>query len=157
MTDLSNSSNLNNRIDKDHYFMKIAEIVALRSTCLRHRFGCVITKDDQIISTGYNGAVRNAKHCLDIGCIRNIMDIPSGTMMEICEAVHAEQNALLQAGKSAEGGTLYINGTPCKTCSKMIINSRIKKVVIPMNDNYPDKNGINLLRKINIDILEIIL
>ena len=157
MANLTNLTVKNNRIDKDHYFIKIAEIVALRSTCLRHKFGCVVTKDDQIISTGYNGAVRGAKHCIDLGCIRDRMNIPSGTMMEICEAVHAEQNALLQAGRFAEGGTLYINGTPCKTCSKMIINSRIKKIVIPMNDNYPDKDGINLLRKMNIDILEIIL
>lgn len=144
-----------NRISRDQYYMKIAEVVALRSTCLRHKFGCVIAKDNQIISTGYNGAVIDAKHCLDIGCIRDRMNIPSGTMMEICEAIHAEQNALLQAGRLAEKGTLYINGTPCKTCSKMIINSRIKKVVMPTGDNYPDKNGINLLRKMNIDIIEI--
>ena len=137
--------------------MKIADIVALRSTCLRHKFGCVITKGDQIVSTGYNGAVRGAKHCLDVGCIRDRMGILSGTMIEVCEAVHAEQNALLQAGKLAEGGILYVNGTPCKTCSKMIINSRIKKIIIPMNDNYPDKNGIALLRDMNIDIIEIML
>ena len=135
--------------------MKIAEIVSLRSTCLRHKFGCVITKGDQIISTGYNGAVRGAKHCIEYGCIRNKMNIPSGTMMEICEAVHAEQNALLQAGREKEDGTLYVNGTPCKTCSKMIINSRINRVVIPINDSYPDKEGINLLHDLGINITEI--
>lgn len=143
------------RISKDQYYMKIADVVALRSTCLRHKFGCVITKDDQIISTGYNGAVRNARHCLEVGCIRNKMGIPSGTKMEICEAVHAEQNALLQAGRYAEGGNLYINCIPCKTCSKMIINSHIKKVVIPTNDDYPDKEGINLLKEMGIDIVNI--
>ena len=143
------------RISKDQYYLKIAEVVSLRSTCLRHKFGCVITKNDQIISTGYNGAVRGKKHCIEVGCIRNRLKIPSGTRMEICEAVHAEQNALLQAGRFAEGGILYINGTPCKTCSKMIINSRIKKVVIPVNDNYPDKNGINLLKEMKISIVDI--
>lgn len=135
--------------------MKIAEIVSLRSTCLRHQFGCVITNDDQIISTGYNGAVRGARHCIESGCVRNKLNIPSGTRMEICEAVHAEQNALLQAGRDKEGGTLYVNCTPCKTCSKMIINSRIKRVVIPINDNYPDKDGINLLREVGTNVIEI--
>ena len=135
--------------------MKIAEIVSLRSTCLRHQFGCVITKDDQIISTGYNGAVRGARHCIESGCVRNKLNIPSGTRMEICEAVHAEQNALLQAGRDKEGGALYVNCTPCKTCSKMIINSRIKRVVIPINDNYPDKDGINLLREVGTNVIEI--
>lgn len=144
-----------NRVSIDQYYMKIADVVSMRSTCLRHKFGCVIVKDDQIISTGYNGAVRHALHCLDVGCIRDRMNISSGTMMEICEAVHAEQNALLQAGRFAKKGTLYINGTPCKTCSKMIVNSRIKKVVVPTKDNYPDKNGISLLRKMDIDIVEI--
>ena len=144
------------RISKDEYYMKIAEIVSMRSTCLRHKFGCVITKDDQIISTGYNGAVRRSKHCIDIGCIRNKLNITSGTRVEICEAVHSEQNALLQAGKFADGATLYINGTPCKTCSKMIINAGIKKVVIPSKDSYPDKNGLNLLKELCIEILELI-
>lgn len=146
---------ISNRISKDQYYMKIAETVSLRSTCLRHQFGCVITKDDQIISTGYNGAVRGAKHCIESGCVRNKLNIPSGSRMEICDGVHAEQNALLQAGRDKEGGTLYVNGTPCKTCSKMIINSRIKRVVIPINDNYPDKDGINLLREVGANVIEI--
>lgn len=135
--------------------MNIAIAVSLRSTCLRHNFGCVIVKNDQIISTGYNGAVRGAMHCTEFGCIRNNLNIPSGTNVEICEAVHSEQNALLQAGRDAKGGTLYINGTPCKTCSKMIINSSIKKVIIPKNDNYPDKEGLAILSRMGITIVEI--
>lgn len=154
---IGNTENAAERISKDEYYMRIAKTVSLRSTCIRHKFGCVIIKDDQIISTGYNGAVRGRRHCTEVGCIRNKLGIDSGTKMEICEAVHSEQNALLQAGKNAKGGTLYINGTPCKTCSKMILNSRIKKVVIPKNDNYPDKDGIKLLKEMNVEIVEIIL
>jgi len=140
------------RIGKDEYYMKIANVVALRSTCIRHQFGCVIVKNDQIISTGYNGAVKGGRHCIDSECIRDKLNISSGTKIEICNAVHSEQNALLQAGKDAYGGTLYVNGTPCILCSKMIINAGIKRVVIPIGDDYPDRNGIDLLNELRIDI-----
>lgn len=144
------------RICKDEYYLKIAEIVSIRSTCLRHKFGCVITKADKIVSTGYNGAVRKSEHCISTGCVRNKLGIPSGMRIEICEAVHAEQNAIIQAGKYAEDGNLYVNGTPCKLCSKLIVNSSIKKVIIPANDNYADKEGLRLLKKIGIDVIELI-
>lgn len=148
---MNNKVNVHDRISIDDYFMKIVEVVKLRSTCLRHQIGCVIIKNDKIVSTGYNGAVKGARHCIDIGCIRDKMNIKSGTRVEICEAVHAEQNALIQAGDRAIGGTLYVNCTPCKTCTKMLINAGIKRVVIPYNDDYPDKDGLKILKELEIE------
>ena len=143
------------RISVDKHFMLIAQVVSFRSTCIRHKFGCVISKNGKIVSTGYNGAVKGAVHCLDKGCIRNKLGIESGTKIEICDAVHAEQNAIIQAGSNTEGGTLYVNGTPCITCSKMMVNAGIKKIVIPKNDSYPDKEGIKIIRNSGIEIIEL--
>ena len=143
------------RLSKDQYFISITEVVALRSTCIRHQFGCVIVNNDKIVSTGYNGAVKGVEHCLDKGCIRDKLKIPSGTRVETCEAVHAEMNALIQAGKYSEGSTLYVNATPCITCSKMIINAGIVRVVMPVNDPYPDKSGIKLLKEVGIEVVEL--
>lgn len=142
------------RTSVDEQYMLMTKVIALRSTCLRHKFGCVITKNNKIVSTGYNGAVKRGKHCLDVGCIRDKLGIESGTKIEICSGVHAEQNALLQAGKNADGGVLYVNKTPCKPCSKMIINAGINKVVIPANDEYLDKEGLELMKSIGIEIVE---
>ena len=116
----------------DEYFMEIATIVAKRSTCLRNQVGAVIVKDKRILSTGYNGAPRNLEHCLEIGCIRQQNNIASGTRHVLCRAVHAEQNAIIQAalhGVSIENATLYCTHQPCILCAKMLINSRIEKVV----------------------------
>jgi len=144
------------RINKDQYFMRMCETVSLRSTCLRHQIGCVIVNsDDKIVSTGYNGAVKGAEHCLDKGCIRDKLGIKSATRTECCEAVHSEMNALIQAGKYSEGSTLYVNCTPCITCSKMMINAGIIKVIIPLNDPYSDKSGLTLLREIGIEVVEL--
>lgn len=143
------------RISVDKHLMLITQVVSFRSTCIRHHFGCVISKDGKIVSTGYNGAVKGAVHCIDKGCIRNKLGIESGTIIEVCDAVHAEQNAIIQAGSNAEGGILYVNGTPCITCSKMIVNAGIKKIVIPENDSYPDKEGIKIIRSSGIEVLEL--
>ena len=143
------------RISVDKHLMLIAQVVSLRSTCIRHRFGCVISKDGKIVSTGYNGAVKGVEHCIDSGCIRNQLGIESSTRIEICSAVHAEQNALIQAGKYSEGGTLYVNGAPCITCSKLIVNAGIERVVIPKNDSYPDKQGIELIKNVDIEVVEL--
>ena len=141
------------RMNKDQYFMQIVETVALRSTCLRHQIGCVIVDDNsKIVSTGYNGAVRGVEHCLDKGCIRDKLNIKSATNIEICEAVHSEQNALIQAGKYSEGSTLYVNCIPCITCSKMLINAGIKRVVIPADNTYSDKDGLALLKKVGVEV-----
>src|SRR5512145_3376711 len=115
----------------DEYFMEITHLVARRSTCLRRQVGAVLVKDKNILSTGYNGAPSGVPHCLDVGCLREQMGIPSGERHELCRGLHAEQNAILQAahhGVSIEGADLYCTNLPCIICSKMLINAGIKKV-----------------------------
>ncbi|MCL7475359.1 MAG: cytidine/deoxycytidylate deaminase family protein [Methanosarcinales archaeon] len=138
----------------DEYFMEIAQVVAKRSTCLRNQVGAVIVLDKRILSTGYNGAPRNLQHCLDIGCIRQQQNIASGTRHELCRAVHAEQNAIIQSalhGVSIENATLYCTHQPCILCAKMIINSNIKKVVF--SNNYPDEEAIRFFDKAGVEIV----
>ena len=111
----------------DEYFMQMAQLTAQRSTCLRRKVGAVIVKDKHIIATGYNGAPRGLKHCVELGgCLREKLKIPSGQRHELCRALHAEQNAIIQAatlGQSIEDGTIYITHQPCAICAKMIINA----------------------------------
>jgi dCMP deaminase len=116
----------------DEYFLKAAAVVAERSTCLRHHVGAVAVRDKQNLSTGYNGAPAGMPDCLTLGCLRNQLGIPSGTRHETCRAVHAEQNAIIQAalhGVSLEGSTIYCTHTPCILCAKMLTNARIKRYV----------------------------
>lgn len=128
------------RPDWDQYFMKMAQVVAERSTCLRRQVGAVIVKDKQILSTGYNGSPAGLKHCAEVGCLRQKLQIPSGERTEICRAVHAEQNALVQAAKHGvkiAGADLYTTVEPCVLCTKMIINAGIKRVIY--GKPYPDE------------------
>jgi dCMP deaminase len=138
------------RIPWDEYWMKIVNDVATRSTCLRRQIGALVVKNNVIVSTGYNGAPKGFPHCLDVGCRRDKLNIASGERHEECVGVHAEQNALLQAGRDAEGATLYVNAYPCKICAKLIINAGIIKVVI-MGD-YSDKEGLEYLKIAGIEI-----
>ena len=134
--------------------MNIAEVVATRSTCLRNYVGAVIVRNKRIISTGYNGAPRNLEHCLDIGCIRDQERIESGTMQEICRAVHAEQNAIIQAalhGVSTKGATIYCTHQPCILCAKMIINAHIVRVVF--KDAYPDDMAIKFFADAGVEVV----
>ncbi|MGA7677801.1 MAG: dCMP deaminase family protein [Dehalococcoidia bacterium] len=120
------------RPDIDEYFLKIASVVAERSTCRRHHVGAVAVRDKHILATGYNGAAAGLKDCLELGCLRDEGNIPSGTRHEICRGIHAEQNAIIQAslhGVSLEGATLYVTHTPCILCAKMLVNARIKRFV----------------------------
>jgi dCMP deaminase len=120
------------RPDIDEYFLKIASVVAERSTCRRHHVGAVAVKDKHILATGYNGAAAGIKDCLELGCLRDEMKIPSGTRHEICRGIHAEQNAIIQAslhGVSLDGATLYVTHTPCILCAKMLVNARIERFV----------------------------
>jgi dCMP deaminase len=131
--------------------MEIAKTVATRSTCLRHNVGAVIVREKRIVSTGYNGAPGGLPHCLDIGCIRDQEGIPSGTMVERCVGVHAEQNAIIQAalhGVSTEGTTIYITHQPCIICAKMVINAGIDRVVYEID--YPDNSGVELLESAGV-------
>ena len=132
------------RIDKNNYYLDIAESSLERSTCLRRKWGAVIVKDDEIVSTGYNGAPRGRKNCTDLGkCIREELSIPRGERYELCRSVHAEQNAIISASrKDMIGATLYLvgidantgdyvkNSMSCSMCKRFIINSGISKIVI---------------------------
>lgn len=138
------------RIPWDEYWMKIVNDVATRSTCLRRQIGALVVKNNVIVSTGYNGAPKGFPHCLDVGCRRDKLNIASGERHEECVGVHAEQNALLQAGRDAESATLYVNAYPCKICAKLIINAGIIKVVI--TGDYSDKEGLEYLRTAGIEI-----
>ena len=131
------------RKDKENYYLDIAETVLERSTCMRRQYGAIIVENDEIISTGYNGAPRGRKNCIDLKyCTRENMNIPSGERYELCRSVHAEANAIISAArKDIMGGTLYLVGrdaktgglipdpTPCSMCRRLIINAGIKMVI----------------------------
>lgn len=141
----------------DEYFIEIASVVAKRSTCMRNRVGAVIVRDKRIISTGYNGAPSNMQHCLDIGCIRQQQNIESGTRHEKCRAVHAEQNAIIQAalhGVVTEDATLYCTHQPCILCAKMIINAKIKRVVYVTP--YPDNDAIDFFKDSGVEVVQML-
>ena len=122
-------------------------LVAERSTCERHHIGAVIVKNKRILTTGYNGACSGGEDCLELGCLRNARNIPSGERHEICRAVHSEQNAIIQAGLhgvSIESSTIYCTQTPCMICAKMIVNSKIIRYVT--YGTYADKEAITFIR-----------
>jgi dCMP deaminase len=140
-----------NRLDSDEYFLKIASVVAERSTCLRHHVGAVAVRDKHILATGYNGAASGLKDCLDLGCLRNEMKIASGTRHEICRGIHAEQNVIVQAslhGVSLEGSTIYCTHTPCILCAKMLVNAKIRRYV--SFGRYNDDQFISLFEEAGI-------
>ena len=129
------------RIDKENYYLDIAETVLERSTCLRRCYGAIIVKNDEIVSTGYNGAPRGRKNCMDLGyCTREAMNIPSGQRYELCRSVHAEMNAIISAARrDTLGSTLYLaellhDATSCSMCRRTIINAGIDRVVIRNTD-----------------------
>ena len=141
----------------DEYFMQIAEIVKTRSTCLRRQVGALIVKDNRIITTGYNGAPEGIKHCSDLGsCLRSELKIPSGERHELCRALHAEQNAIIQAAKigvSTQGATMYVTLQPCVICAKMAINAGIKKIVY--KGDYPDELSLNMLNEAKVELIKV--
>ena len=132
------------RISKENYYLNIAETVLERATCLRRVFGAIIVKNDEIISTGYNGAPRGRCNCVDMGfCTREAMKVPRGERYELCRSVHAEANAIISAARrDMVGGTLYLVGrnaqtgellhdaTSCAMCRRMVINAGLSKVII---------------------------
>jgi len=139
----------------DEYFMEMAILTAKRSTCMRRNVGAVIVQDKHIIATGYNGAPKGIPHCEEIGgCLREKMNIPSGERHELCRALHAEQNAIIQAAtlaQSIEGASIYITNQPCVICAKMIINAGIKRIVV--KEGYPDKLAVDLLAEAGLKIV----
>jgi dCMP deaminase len=140
------------RPDVDEYFLKIASVVAERSTCRRHHVGAVAVRDKHILATGYNGAAAGLKDCLELGCLRDEMNIESGTRHEICRAIHAEQNVVIQAalhGVSLEGATIYVTHSPCVLCAKMLVNAKIKRFVT--FGSYADDAFMDLFNEAGIE------
>ena len=141
------------RPDFDEYCLKIASVVAERSTCRRHHMGAVAVKNKHILTTGYNGAPAGGKDCLELGCLRDEQGIESGTMQEICRAIHAEQNVIIQAGLhgvSLEGSTVYCTHTPCVLCAKMLVNAKIARFVT--FGKYNDERFIELFHEAGIEV-----
>ena len=141
------------RPDIDDYFLKIASVVAERSTCRRHHVGAVAVRNKHILATGYNGAPSGFKDCLELGCLRDELNIPSGTRQEICRGIHAEQNVIIQAslhGVSLEGSTIYATHTPCNQCAKMLVNAKIARYV--SFGRYDDNTFIDLFQEAGIEL-----
>ncbi len=147
---------MNDRPSWDVYFMEITELVAKRSTCLRRSVGAIVVKDRKILTTGYNGPSSGLAHCDELGgCLRDKLKIPSGERQELSRAVHAEQNAIIQAAKlgiNIDGGTLYVTNYPCFICAKMLINAGISKIVY--KKGYPDKWAKEVLEEAGIEVIK---
>jgi dCMP deaminase len=144
--------NKTTRPDIDEYFLKIASVVAERATCQRHHMGAVAVRDKHILSTGYNGAPAGLHDCLELGCLRDELKIPSGTRHEICRAIHAEQNVIIQAalhGVSIQGATIYCTHTPCILCAKMLTNAKIERFV--SFGKYADNEFVELFKEAGIE------
>ncbi|MCQ2547592.1 MAG: dCMP deaminase family protein [Clostridia bacterium] len=145
------------RISWDEYFMDMAELTAKRSTCMRRQVGAVIVKDKHVMATGYNGAPMGIKHCDERGgCLRQQLNVPSGERHELCMALHAEQNAIIQAarlGQSIEGASIYVTHQPCAICAKMIINSGIDKIIV--REGYPDDLAKSILEEAGKHVIRI--
>jgi len=139
----------------DEYFMEITDLVATRATCLRRKVGAIIVKDRRILASGYNGPPKGVPHCDELGgCIREKLGIPSGERQELSRAVHAEQNAIIQAAKmgtNIDGATMYTTNHPCFICAKMLINAGVKKIVF--REGYPDKYAKEILEQADVKII----
>lgn len=142
----------------DDYFMKIADDVSTRSTCIRRKVGAVIIKDKRMLSTGYNGVPTGITHCTEETCLRNKYNVPSGERHELCRGLHAEQNAIIQAayhGVSIKDSIIYITHQPCSICTKMLINSGVKKFIYrsPYNDTLAIEmaNEAGIVLKVHVN------
>ena len=141
----------------DVYFLQMAQLAATRSTCLRRHVGAVLVKDRRIIATGYNGAPSGLKHCIETGCLRQQLNIPSGQRYEMCRGIHAEQNAIINAayyGVPTEGAVLYCTHQPCLICARMIINAGIKKVVHQCD--FPEPAAVQFLEEAGVELEKIV-
>ena len=135
------------------YFLQLARQAATRSTCLRRQVGAVLVRDKRLLSTGYNGSPRGTAHCLDVGCLRDQMGIPSGERQELCRAIHAEQNAIIQAavhGVAIEGATLYATLQPCILCAKMLINCGVREIYYL--EGYPDELSLQMFEEAGVSL-----
>lgn len=144
------------RPDWDEYFLKLAMLVAERSTCQRRHIGAVAVRDKHVIATGYNGAPAGMKDCLELGCLRDELGIASGTRHEICRAIHAEQNVIIQTarhGGGIEGATIYCTHTPCVLCAKMLVNCKIARFVTFVE--YADESFLKLFEARGIEFVRL--
>lgn len=142
------------RMGLGEYFMQIAHLVAERSTCSRRKVGAVAVKGKRMLCTGYNGAPSGISHCIDVGCLREELGVPSGERHELCRALHAEQNLLVQAaqhGISIEGADVYCTTQPCVICGKMLINVGIRRVFFA--DAYPDELSESLFSEAGVELI----
>jgi dCMP deaminase len=140
----------------DDYFMDITCLVAKRSTCRRRHVGAVLVKDKRILATGYNGAPSGIPHCLDIGCLREDLEIPSGERHELCRGLHAEQNVIIQAayhGVCIKGAILFCTNLPCSICSKMLINAGIHD--IRYQEGYADSMSEDMIKAAGVRLTKI--
>lgn len=145
---------MRNRPSWQQYFMRMAFLASTRSTCLRRSVGAALVRDNQIISTGYNGSPKNSPHCVDVGCLRQELNVPPGEKHELCRGVHAEQNAIIQAainGSSTRNAVLYCTHQPCSICAKMIVNAEIRQVFIA--NAYPDELSRELFREADVEVI----
>ncbi|MFH1578222.1 MAG: cytidine/deoxycytidylate deaminase family protein [Candidatus Omnitrophota bacterium] len=137
----------------DEYFLEMARLVSKRSTCLRRQVGAVAVRDKRILATGYNGPPSGLAHCIDSGCIREKLRIPSGQRQELCRGLHGEQNAIIQAvihNVDLKGSILYVTNQPCVTCTKILINVGVKEIVILQG--YPDRLARQMLKEARIKL-----
>jgi dCMP deaminase len=139
----------------DDYFMKIADDVATRSTCIRRHVGAVVVKDKRILTTGYNGPPKGVSHCSKESCLRNKFDVPSGERHELCRGLHAEQNAIIQAaahGLDISNAIIYITNQPCVICTKMLINCDIRTFIY--REPYNDPLAKEMMDEANVQVIE---
>ena len=149
-------TDLEERPSWDTYFMDITTLVAKRTTCLRRAVGAIVVKDKRILSTGYNGAPSHIRHCREVGCLREQLDVPSGQRHELCRGIHAEQNAIIQAayyGVSIKDATLYCTTQPCSICAKMIINAGIREIIYQAG--YADPMAREMLAEAGVDVIHL--
>ncbi len=151
----SREAQLDQRPSWDEYFMKVCSVVATRSTCLRRQVGAILVSERRILSSGYNGAPKDLAHCAELGgCYREQMKVPSGERQELCRALHAEQNAIIQAavhGVKLENVTAYCTTMPCVTCAKMLINADVRRIVY--ETDYPDDLARRMLCEAGVELV----
>ncbi|NLK50797.1 MAG: cytidine deaminase [Candidatus Cloacimonetes bacterium] len=144
---------MDSRPSWQQYFMQMALLASQRSTCLRRKVGAILVRNNQILSSGYNGSPKGIAHCAEVGCLREQLKVPAGQNHELCRGVHAEQNAIIQAGingSSTSNADLYCTHQPCSICARLIINAEIRTVYVAYP--YPDKLAEQLFKEADINL-----
>lgn len=145
--DLASTPN-GSRLSADEYFLQMAELVARRSTCRRRSVGCVLVdRQNHVVATGYNGVHKGARHCIEDPCPGAAL--PSGTGLDKCEAIHAEQNALLQCGDVNAIYTAYCTASPCVFCMRMLANTSVRRIVF--REEYPHVESQRIVERLGIE------